>query len=70
MSGDTPSPGERLWYVRETNGEKGYNSRQYGHERAFYAKSRKDAKEQFIAAGYKQFESSQLAASAESETQS
>ena len=67
MSGDIQGPGEKLWYVSEVNGKKGYAARQYGHTRAIYATSRKDAKEQFIKAGYKQVSNSVLTAASEGE---
>ena len=61
MSGDTQAPGEKLWGVREASGY-GLDYRVHGPERYIYAKSRKDAKNQFIKAGYKQFKSSRLTA--------
>ncbi len=61
MSGDTQQPGEKLWEVREVTGQ-GWDYRVHGYHRFFYATSRKDAKEQFIRAGYKQFKSTRLTA--------
>ncbi len=64
MSGDVRAPGEKVWHVSEVSGH-GYNRRQHGHTRVFYALSRKHAKEQFVQAGYKQFGSSRLTAVSE-----
>lgn len=66
MSGDTQQPGEKLWEVREVSGE-GWKWCQHGHTRYIYAASRKDAKNHFIKAGYKQFKSTRLTAVAVSD---
>lgn len=66
MSGDTQQPGEKIWAVREVTGH-GWSYCVHGHVRFFYALSRKHAKEQFIKAGCKQFESSRVTAVSEGE---
>jgi hypothetical protein len=65
MSGDTQEPGEKLWEVREISDK--WPHHQIGHSRYIHATSRKDAKEQFISAGYKQFEYTRLTAMPERE---
>jgi hypothetical protein len=61
MSGDIQQPGEKLWEVREVSGQ-GWDWRQHGHTRSIFATSRRDAKNQFIKAGYKQFKNTRLTA--------
>ena len=65
MSGDTQAPGEKIWAVREVSGKSGWSYCVHGHVRFFYARTRKDAKEQFIKGGYKQFESTHVTAVSE-----
>jgi hypothetical protein len=69
MSGDTQQSGEKLWEVREISGQ-GWGWRMHGQVRFIYATSRKDAKNQFIHAGYKQFKSTRLTARVEGEVPS
>lgn len=61
MSGDIQEPGEKLWEVREVSGTS-RDWRQHGHTRCIEATSRKEAKNLFIKAGYKQFKSTRLTA--------
>ncbi len=63
MSGDIQQLGEKLWEVRElTLGYGGWNRRQHGPTRFIYASYRRDAKNLFIKAGYKQFKNTRLTA--------
>ncbi len=63
MSGDNQQQGEKLWEVRElTLGYSSWNRRQHGPTRLIYASYRRDAKNLFIQAGFKQFKNTRLTA--------
>jgi hypothetical protein len=58
---DVRQEGEKAWEVRESTGQ-GYNRRVH-KTRYLYAKTRKEAKERYVLAGYRMYEKSQLTAS-------